>query len=478
MSYDKQIYWRQGLFLRPQHFQLQDQFHHSQLVYRWQLVQPNGWGVKLLRMNETSLQAELCEILECEVLTRDGWLLRFGAELRDGNCMVEPRSFKGLFDPGKGELSVYLAIPRRPHGTEGSGPETAASSEGLNGGLVSSAQPVRDLYDVELDPVDIDLVVRRARLLFDQEPGFDALKQAFHLIKIAELVRTGQSRAIQCSDSYIYPCLTIGSSYVLLSRLKELRDIVIAKLDEYAATKRQRGVRAAGGNIQDAIRLQIMQTFARYVPVLQHLTEVQYAHPEPIYGLLRQFVGELSVFNEEFSVLGAERSGRDWGENLPPYDHEDIRLRFQIAIERIVIMVRRIAIGPEAGIRLEYDGKQYYCAQLPDSFLEGQRNRYYLMIDSPFRGQELWANLQSTGKLTTLEDMIVLRKKFLFGLELTPLLVPPEELPQKGTFSYFQVNTQDETWKLICNKKNIALLAEELKPNETVIKLLVVRGEQ
>ena len=472
---DQQIYWHQGLFLRPQHFQLQDLFHQSQLEYRWRLAQPNGWGIRTLQVNEAALNTELFEVIDCEALTRGGWLATFGVQRRDANCSVDARSFKGLFDPGKGDLSVYLALPRQPHGHEGTA--TVDQGDAPYGGLARSSHLVPDLFDTTLAPVEIDFVMRKARLLFSQESSFEALSTAFELIKIAELVRTAESKTISHSSRFVYPCLTIGSSNLLLSQLKALQYTLLGKLDQLSETKRQLGVRATSKGIHEAIRLQMIQTLSRYVPMLQHHIELRAAHPEPIYGLLRQFVGELSVFDEEFSALGAQVQGREWGPNLPPYDHEDIWPRFNLAIDCIGIMVGRISSSPEVGIKLDYDGKIYFRAQIPEAFLDGQQNRYYLQVDSLLPGEEVWARLQRKGKLTTFEDMEQLRASHVFGLGLRHLLVPPQELPQRGGSSYFAVNTQDRVWNLIRDQRNICLFTD-LVPNETVIKLLVVRDDE
>jgi predicted component of type VI protein secretion system len=188
-------------------------------------------------------------------------------------------------------------------------------------------------------------------------------------------------------------------------------------------------------------------------------------------------VGELSVFSEEVGVLGAAMVEGQPSENLPSYRHEDIWSCFSQAITLANQMIRTMTTGTDAGYKLTYDGK-YFRAVLPPAIFEGSRTRYYMMIDCLVRGDELWSRLNRTGKITTIENMPILLPRALMGLKIDPLPVAPEELPQRGSnHSYFAIDPQHPEWRLIREKGNIAMYCD-LSPEETVIKLFVVRDEE
>ena len=52
MSNNRPLYWGQGQFLLPQHFQQQDLFHQHERQRCWRLGQPHGWGVEELHVRE------------------------------------------------------------------------------------------------------------------------------------------------------------------------------------------------------------------------------------------------------------------------------------------------------------------------------------------------------------------------------------------------------------------------------------------
>ncbi len=473
MQNTRPLYWRQGLFLTPQHFQQQDLFHQGQRQYLWQLEQPFGWGIRTLAIREDGLAANTLDVLRCELITRDGLLVQAGSEAAQPNAPLSPRKFEEFLDPTGRPLSAYLALPRHQAASAASSPGEATPPAGATRRRYRFASQERpDLFDSDTSKTDIGFVEYNLALLFEREDSFANAGQSFELIKIAELLPATSGVGARLSTTYIPPCLTVSSSVVLLARLRGLRDFLTGKGNEFAAIKRQLGLRATATSLQDVVRLVMLQTLNRYIPLLHHCLEVGSAHPEPVYALLRQLVGELSAFSEEVSVLGAPPGDRD----IPAYDHEALWPCFDVVLTRINELVRSMTLGPEAGIRLDFDG-QYFTAPLPPTVFEGERARYYLMIESLLKGEELSAKLQQTGKISTLEDLPKLRQAALAGLKITYLPVPPEELPQRGgTYSYFSIDTSSPIWKRIREMGNIALFCP-LDPNDTAIKLLVVRAE-
>lgn len=477
MNNNRPLYWGHGLFLAPQHLQQQDLYHDGNSQYLWRASHPFGWGIRELVVREEGFPDGLFEILRCEIVTRDGTILKAGAEAKQPNASIPMRSFKDFLDPASQPLGVYIGIPRYQTGQNNlATTPTSGQADTIPAKYFLRDEDRPDLLDPEVPPASIRYLNHNMVLLFDQESAFGNVEQAVELIKIAELEMLPETQAVRMSPQFFPPCLTVASSPYLFNLLKGLRDLLTSKGQEFAAIRRQRGVRAAANVAQEAIRLQMLQTLSRYIPVMQHALEYAHIHPEPIYGLVRQMLGEFSVFSEEIGVLGALTSEGARSDNLPPYKHEDMRINFRPAVSRLQELIRTMTLGAEAGIRLVYDGK-FYKASLPPSVFEGERTRYYLMIDSLVRGDELWARLQRTGKVTTMENMPILLPKALMGLKIDPLPTPPEELPQKaGNQSYFMVDTQHPEWRMIRERGNIAMFCD-LDDNDTTVKLFVVRDE-
>jgi hypothetical protein len=56
------IFWGQGMFLQPQHFQQQDCYHEARLRRYVHWLAPFAWGIKSLAIREAALQNFVCDI--------------------------------------------------------------------------------------------------------------------------------------------------------------------------------------------------------------------------------------------------------------------------------------------------------------------------------------------------------------------------------------------------------------------------------
>ena len=71
MHADKPLFWHQGLFLQPQHFQLADlhQLHRFRAMRQYGL--PYFWGVSGLKVRKGALERKKFEVTEIEVFFDD-----------------------------------------------------------------------------------------------------------------------------------------------------------------------------------------------------------------------------------------------------------------------------------------------------------------------------------------------------------------------------------------------------------------------
>ena len=72
MHNSKPVFWHQGLFLQPQHFQLSEQYQEARLFPYQTYMQPHFWGVCRIDMLASSLSHRTCEIESGEFLFPDG----------------------------------------------------------------------------------------------------------------------------------------------------------------------------------------------------------------------------------------------------------------------------------------------------------------------------------------------------------------------------------------------------------------------
>jgi type VI secretion system protein ImpJ len=389
------------------------------------------------------------------------------------NARISPRDFSGLLDPAVPEpLSVYVVLPRHQTNGENLSDRPPTDTEPAPRFQLATRE-VADLYDPAAEPGDVAFMEYNLELLFDREDRFAHVAQTHELTKVAELGPSPTGTGASLIDDYVPPCVSVRGT-PLNRWLQEVRDLIAAKIqsEDFVVTKRQRANDAAGS--RDLLHLLILQTLNRYLPLLQHHLDPVVIHPLEAYALLRQLIGELSTFSEDFTVFGGT-PGRDAATGLPPYDHEDLRGCFQPAFRAVRRLIEDLVSGTGLAIRLDYDG-QYFAAKVPQEFFVAG-DRYYLMIESSLPGDELVALLQQTGKIGSRENMPQLRQAALFGLRIQRLTVPPRELPRRDErFSYFAIDTASPHWGAIRSAGDIAVFGR-LHPDETAIKLLAVRPD-
>ena len=473
MRNNRPLYWGQGQFLLPQHLQQQDLFHHYGRLGLFRAARPFGWGVDELALREDGLLAGELEVLRLRLITRDGVLIEAGSEVASPNARLAARNFRDLIDPAvKTPLSAYLALPGlRPDGANLSERTAADGEPPIRYRL--ARREVADLYDGEQEPGDVAFMDYNLELLFASEDRFAHVAQSHELIKLAELVPSPAGSGAVLVDDYLPPCLTLRQA-PLRRWLQAVRDLLAGKVqsEDFAVTKRSRTRGGAGG--QDLLRLIMLQTLNRHLPVLQHHLEAAVLHPFEAYALLRHMIGDLSTFSEEITVFGG-MVGQEASGQLPAYDHEDLRACFQPALRALRLLIEDLVPGAALAIRLDFDG-EYFAADVPRDFID-DAGRYFLMIESALGGQELVSLLQETGKISSRDNIPELRRRALFGLRIEHLTSPPPELPRRGEGClYFRIDTHSPHWSAIRTAGDIAVFGR-LDPKETAVRLLAVRPE-
>ncbi|MGE0826417.1 MAG: type VI secretion system baseplate subunit TssK [Candidatus Binatia bacterium] len=469
------VFWGQGMFLQPQHFQQQDWYHDARLRQFFHLFFPHCWGVKALTVNEPALQTFLFEVEQCEVVTWDGTILRFRGDLRPSNAKLEPRSFEQELDPGGKPLSVYLGLKRLQVEESNLRSPTNDTTNGDGAGgdhrrffLAEAEAP--DLYATGDPPSQLQYLVHEAHILFDVPTS---RSQDYELIKIAEVTRSPDGKGGMLSKRYIPPAVTVRSDAVLETQVKEIRDLLTAKGQEIAQYRRRRGEQLAEVGTRDMGYLLMTQTLNRYIPLFHHYLEGGETHPYIMYGLLRQLVGELSSFSQTVSVLGM----REGEEMLLPYRHDQLWPCFDLATRRVKELLNELTTTPIGDILLRYDG-EFFTANLDQRFFTGD-NRYYLAIKTDLKPSEMFALLQEVGKITSREEMPKIMHTFISGLTLEPLEAPPDELLMRAHYRYFAIDQRSPHWQQIHKRQNIAVYSTDSRrlPPETEMRLLVIYGE-
>lgn len=466
---DRQVFWGQGAFLSPQHLQAQDAWHQAMRQSVQRTVLPYPWGFEALLLREDALGSGAVDIERMVLHTRDGERIAGGFALPNGNARIPERALDGLAPRDNEPIALWLVFNRERtvHGL--------APAGRLSERHALASDSLEDPFDPQAPAADVDFLLYQPMIVTSLDENADALVRSCEAYKFAEILPAGPGK-FRLSSDYIPPLLALQASHNLLRWTRSLRDLLVSRGQDFASTKRQRGIRAASTSAQEVMRVVMMQTFARHIPSINEHVRQGTVPAYALYQQLRTLVAEFSVFSEDIGYFGGLATNPNETE-LPDYDHDDLRRCFRIAFDRAEVLIKALTVGAEVGVTLTYDGR-FYKADLPANLFESDKTRFYLAFESELRGQDLFTRLSRTGKIASTDEMPRLLSAALFGLKIDLLPVPPEELPQKTpNTTYFLVDTGHPFWQMIRNARNISVFCD-LPPDATVIKLYPVGAEE
>ena len=457
---ERPLFWHQGLFLQPQHFQLEDRYFHSLLDPFHKFLQPYLWGIGEAEIAEASLGNLSFNLLKGELLFPDMTYMVF-----PGNALVEARAFNEAWVEGGKPFNVYVGLRKWNDASEN---VTVLSS-------LENLAEVTTRFVTTVDPEEVPSLHESGplanikRLYYVLKIFWETEREQlgdYVLIPIAKLIRTGEDIAI--SKQFFPPCLSISASLPLVNLITEIRDQIASRAHQLESYKRERGIHTADFETRDMVYLLALRSLNRYVPLLFHLTEAQQVHPWTVYGLLRQLIGELSSFSEQINTMGEMTDGSAF---VSGYDHLRLWECFSDVQTLITRLLDEITAGPAYMLQLIYDGA-YYASELSSKIFDGH-NRFFLVIESEADPQSILRSLETTAKLSSRESLPILIARALPGIKLNHLPSPPQELPKRANTIYLQIDQNSDQWTNVQKTKNIAMFWDTT-PDDLKIELMVV----
>ncbi|MBC2714127.1 MAG: type VI secretion system baseplate subunit TssK [Desulfobacteraceae bacterium] len=459
---ERPLFWHQGLFLQPQHFQLKDLHDQSRMTPFSRYLNPHFWGVADIEIQHAALGNHSFNFLKATFLFPDMTYVDY-----PGNAVVQARSFESAWSEGGKRLPVYVGIKK--FNDAGENVTVLSSLSNLNDVTTrfvttTDAEEIQDLHH-NGPPAQVKKLYYVLKIFFETEKD---LVGDYELIPLASLER--DSSEIILSEKFIPPCISFDASGSLYKIVSEIRDQIASRARQLEAYKRDRGVHSAEFGARDMIYFLALRSLNRYVPMLMHLTETRRIHPWTVYGVLRQLAGELSSFSGQISVAGETPNGEQL---LRAYDHRNLGVCFSDISDLIIQLLDEITAGPEYIIQLMYD-ETYYAADLQPAIFEG-RNRFFLVFTTDTDPQPLIHDAANIAKLGSREILPILIARALPGIRLEHFASPPQELPRRANSVYFQIDHHSDHWEQVKREKNLALYWDAA-PQDLKIELMAVGG--
>ncbi|WP_337075757.1 type VI secretion system baseplate subunit TssK [Aeromonas veronii] len=424
MSSRNRVIWREGLFIKPQHFQQQQRHSDYALHARLSALSDYFYGLQSLAINEDYLGFGRIALVGATGILPDGTVFNIP------NDDVLPTPLE-ITDASVANQKVYLALPLSVSGVNEVNQGCQVATR-----LQAHRHDVRDLHSEGGDVVSLEVGRVSLRLMLERED-----RSAYASLAIARILDKRPDGGLVLDPNFM-PCSISVSAIPTLKRfLGESAGLVA----ERARSLSQRIAAPGQQGVADVAEFMMLQLLNRAQPQLSHLARLGTLHPERLHETLVQLCGELMTFTDE-SRLPPE---------FPAYRHDDQ----QVSFEPVMLALRQAlstVLSPRA-VSIQLRKHQYgvMVAMVNESELM-QSADFVLAVRARMPQEQLRKQLLQQTKVASSDKIRELISLQLPGIPLLPLPVAPRQLPYHAGYSYFQLDRQSPAWQMLAVSNTLA----------------------
>ena len=434
------VFWSQGLFLHPQHFQAADAVTTGEIELLRRYGLPYFWGVRRITFSGSDpTHALAIERLEAVFPSGAALNVPFDASLAP---LALSKEWPAPDKPGV--LYLGLALPNS--GGANAAPE-AEEFAGKRFVYAEEPDPMADCYGTSA-PAPVQRLKLAPVLIRDTDRSRYA---DFECLPIAIVRRAGEH--IELDPQFLPPLLCLDASPRLMALIREVRDTALSCAGRLAGYKTTVGAEAP--DMRFILSFAALGILNRHIPALAHLQAAPNTHPWHMYGALRIFAGELSSFYDDMDCLGrtaAEPNG------IPEYNHEDPRACFEPLCALIIKRLDSLGIDQSKTLHLLPD-PPYFAADMPEDFLSPSC-RYWLWVHAAGLTESMAEELPRFIKLGARDRLNLIIAKAVSGVPLTKTPSAPPGFLKRPETAWYSVDTAHPLWKTIVEQEKISLFWE------------------
>lgn len=429
------VFWGEGMFLRPQHFQQQAFYVEQQLRDVLHANCASPWGLRDIEIDRDALQAGYLRTHRLELLFPDGTALHApGAD-----PLPHQRELNSL-TPGDTEVVIHACLPaidgfggncRRRDADEAARGARPARYE-------IAEHPVRDLHSQALE-ADISVLHHAVRLMADSEN-----RDGYLSVAVARLRRTASGQW-DLDDQFIPPAARIAAAPALLAMLRRLLDILQVKSESLAAVHRERVQSVVEYGTSDIASFWLLHTVNRNFPLLAHYLHHPAAHPESLYACLAQLAGSLLTFSSTHDLNA-----------IPHYRHDQLTEVFTRLDALIRELLGTVISSRYTVIPLESPKPSFFVGQLAsDRLLEDVD--FYLSAASEQPTGDLPATVPLKLKIGAPDDVDRIVNSALAGVRLNHAQQTPAAVPVRVGNHYFSLEPGGTLYERMLKSRSICI---------------------
>lgn len=415
MTQNGRVAWREGMFLRPQHFQQQDRHVASVMAAHLRAVRPYPWGVIELKL-DTDLAA----------LGKFG-IQRLVGLMPDGTSFAMPDDMPApppIDIPSDArDLIVHLTLPAMQDGgvvfrVEGEHGADAAR-------FIVGDETISDVFSEERSREPIE--VARPNMQF----GISREQVQGRVTVALARVREWRNGIVSFDDRHIPPMLDIRGH----ARLHGFLSDIIGRTGQRVEELSLRAVEATEGGSDTFASFLLLMALNRWKAQLDHLASLPHVHPERLYEVFVSMAGELGTLTR------ADRRP------LPflAYDHTQLQLIFEPVVEALQAALSAVFDRAAAQLPLQQAGPGIYTSRIIDHNLF-KSGHFYLAVRARMPLDEIRARFPAVAKIGAVQKMRQIVDSALAGIPLAHAPVLPPQLRTLSGYVYFELDRSVADW--------------------------------
>lgn len=430
MSRSSKVFWGEGLFLRPQHFQRQDAYHEARLQALASALHPHAWGVRDVRFDLQSLTTGSLRPLHLSVVFADGEFY----DAPEQDALPEALALGELPD-GVQQTTVHLALPllKEFGGNCGDGSDASQASRYLQ---ANRATP--DLY-TDAAEAELAYLGKSVRLLTDDKP-----RDAYVTVPVARIRRTATG-GFEFDEGFMPPALAIGASPTVHLHLRRLLDSLQAKTDALYGLHREPSQHVVEFRSGDIASFWLLHTANSAFAALSHLFRHPGLHPERLHQELLRLAGALLTFSKTYT-LG----------DLPAYDHARPEEGFDALFNIIRELLDTVISARYFQIALTEVKPSFHAGRL-DSQRIDEHAALYLSVAANMAGPELVQTVPVRFKIGAPDDVEKCVLSALPGVKLSHMAQVPAAIPVRPGSHYFAIEPRGPLYERMLKSQSVMI---------------------
>lgn len=431
----EKILWGEGLFLRPQHFQLQDAYHEQRLNHTIRSTIPFAYGVQSIQFDEVQLSTHVLALEKVNMIWQDGDI--YQAPARD--LLPQPIQLNEL--SLRGEMKVYLALPIiQPNKRNVSFEESTQPSR-----YHSHLSETHDLF-TDATVANITLLRRRAEFKlfeFGIEPNHEL--DGFLYLPVAKVKRQSSGN-FEFDRKFIPPILHIDACETLISGLKRNLNIIKAKIKTIQSNNRENEQKLIEFRSGDIVSFWLVNALNTAHTTLNHLLQYPHSHPERLFFELLRLTGSLLTFSTAYVV-----------DQLPQYKHHQLQESFSQIDVILRDLLDTIISNRYLSIALKEARPSYWIGSLESDKITRDTRLYIAVSSGMMQTHEL---VQFVPLRFKIGNSIDVEQRVIAALPVIPLhhlMQVPTAIPVRSGVSYFEIEPNNDLYKRMLDAESICI---------------------